>query len=333
MGPTSTAAEVQASQMDGFLCVICLRQSVEPRLLECGHVFCAPCLKAWFRLQEPGKDSCPTCRRPGIFHVFCTVIQPDRRNRSEEIQLVKGYNRIQLASASGSCGRCGQLEARLPVALAGCGHVYCSPCITSLLPTPSPRLQRCLQLPESTSNRKLGLGAPLDPLSLLAGPHPAGQRRGPDLVSIALSRLSKLLNSCTAAGQLDQILFSLPVSYLSFLGEDSPALPRLQTAVAAECKARKLNNLLQDIDKMTVHCPQCTQPFNQTYVFPIYGSCNGPNGKGDEPASDGAASTTAVVEADQQLPPRVLPGSSLLQILSFLEDLWSNSLQHNGLSF
>ncbi len=43
-----------------FLCVICQEIFTDPVFIDCGHVYCRPCIAAWLK----SKVQCPQCRKP-----------------------------------------------------------------------------------------------------------------------------------------------------------------------------------------------------------------------------------------------------------------------------
>ncbi|MCO5577346.1 hypothetical protein L7F22_031175 [Adiantum nelumboides] len=347
-------SDVEAEK-PAFVCGICLGKASGPdeaRVTECGHFFCGECLRTWCTLSR--KDvCCPSCRRP----------LPALSSNRISIPW------FRLASCSTSCCKCGRPEAHLPVVLAGCGHVYCWPCIEPLLPKPCPALQRLILCSTVTCrNRQLGLPLRLPGsrrVSVCCGKTSCSSSSciteydDQDIRPLASLRLWAMLSCCTMAEQLDYIRFSLPLQYLTFLeGQkydntaESPAVRLLQrviqkhrasadilqqqnvaikseeaaalegmqvprvrpkkkartvaSACSSEGKSHYVSPLL-DVENMIAFCPQCSQPFNHLYVFPIFSAM---------------PEDSAEPELDLQvIPPRVLPGSSIFQLLSFLTDI------------
>ncbi|CAH1265712.1 TRIM2 [Branchiostoma lanceolatum] len=46
-----------------FVCQVCLKDFIQPKILPCLHTFCQPCLKKLLVRQHEEKLSCPTCRQ------------------------------------------------------------------------------------------------------------------------------------------------------------------------------------------------------------------------------------------------------------------------------
>ncbi|KAI5054285.1 hypothetical protein GOP47_0030822 [Adiantum capillus-veneris] len=314
-------------------------------LTKCGHVFCDRCLRHWF-YHSANDSSCPSCRSAQFYRKLTYTVTnlPNQRPARQSINIV-GHFSISLAhNGSISCGRCKAPEALLPVALAGCGHVFCWTCISSLLPTPSPRLQRLLQLPVSVRDRSLSLGGPIafspvneEPGRLIKIYRGAFTIRGhPDTASIAASRFATMLEGCTTDEELDLILFGMPLQFLCFFAEgglnaDSPVVRTLQNALesskAAHCLREGGSSAgSAEVEDMAAYCPQCSQPFNQTYVFPIFSSNTAASNQvNNNPTYENSSFSGSAVEQTSLNPPRVLiPGSSLLQLLDFLKDISVN---------
>ncbi|KAM3939383.1 E3 ubiquitin-protein ligase RNF170 [Leptodactylus fuscus] len=74
-------------------CPVCLQQATFPVETNCGHLFCGPCIIAYWRYGSwLGAISCPICRQivTLLFPVFQASEQPDAQ---EIFQEVNSYNR------------------------------------------------------------------------------------------------------------------------------------------------------------------------------------------------------------------------------------------------
>lgn len=74
-------------------CPVCLQQATFPVETNCGHLFCGPCIVAYWRYGSwLGAISCPICRQTVtlLFPVFQASEQPDAQ---EILQEVLSYNR------------------------------------------------------------------------------------------------------------------------------------------------------------------------------------------------------------------------------------------------
>jgi hypothetical protein len=59
--PSSSSKDERRVRAANFECTICRELLVASHGLDCGHVFCGPCLAQWLEVQRAA-PSCPTCR-------------------------------------------------------------------------------------------------------------------------------------------------------------------------------------------------------------------------------------------------------------------------------
>ncbi|MEE6509202.1 hypothetical protein FKM82_024922, partial [Ascaphus truei] len=74
-------------------CPVCLQQATFPVETNCGHLFCGPCIMAYWRYGSwLGAISCPICRQT-VTLLFPMFEENQQQDALEVFQEVNGYNR------------------------------------------------------------------------------------------------------------------------------------------------------------------------------------------------------------------------------------------------
>ncbi|MCO5601738.1 hypothetical protein L7F22_055862 [Adiantum nelumboides] len=124
----------------GFTCAICLEKPErEAVVTACGHLFCWSCLRLWL----PNKRVCPCCKDAKVLPLVVVA------GKSKAVELANGgegddkrdqYD-ATIHEPDFSCRCCSKPQARQPVVLEECGHVYCWRCLHPLIiATDAPKL-------------------------------------------------------------------------------------------------------------------------------------------------------------------------------------------------
>ncbi|MCO5592029.1 hypothetical protein L7F22_046023 [Adiantum nelumboides] len=118
-------------QDTGFTCAICLEKPErEAVVTACGHLFCWSCLRRWL----PNKRVFPCCKDAKLLPL---VVVDGKSKAVELINDGEGDEKRDqdaiIHEPDFSCRCCSEPQARQPVVLEECGHVYCWRCLHPLI--------------------------------------------------------------------------------------------------------------------------------------------------------------------------------------------------------
>ncbi|MCO5604340.1 hypothetical protein L7F22_058505 [Adiantum nelumboides] len=121
-------------QDTGFTCAICLEKPErEAVVTACGHLFCWPCLRRWL----PNKRVCPCCKDAKVLPLVVVACKLKAVELAGLINGGEGDDKQDhdpiIYEPDFSCRCCSEPQARQPVVLEECGHVYCWRCLHPLI--------------------------------------------------------------------------------------------------------------------------------------------------------------------------------------------------------